>query len=93
MAEAPFPAVPDRGGAGFSIRKTLVWAQPEPMLDFAMAELPGGSALLVLEAERVAVYRLSSGRWALDSYAAVRHAQPFPRDLRGRLALQRGFAA
>ncbi len=89
MTTAPFPAVPDRGGAGVTVRKNLVWTQPEPMLDFATADLPGGPVLLVLEPQRLAVYRPASGHWRRESSAPVLHSQPFSRDLRGRLLLLR----
>lgn len=89
MTTAPFPAVPDRGGAGVSIRKNLVWCQPEPMLDFATADVAGRPLLLVLEPERLAAYRLAGGHWMRESAAPVAHSQPFPRDLRGRLLLLR----
>jgi len=95
VTEMAVPSVPDRSGPSISIRKTLVWTQSNPMLDFATSDVPGGAALLVLEAERVVLYRLAGGRWSLESYAPVTHSQPFPRDLRGRIVLQRdgGFTA
>ncbi len=89
MTTAPFPAAPDRGGAGVNIRKSLVWSQPEPMLDFATADVAGGPLLLVLEPERLTAYRPTSGHWKRDSATQVPHSQPFPRDVRGRLLLLR----
>ncbi|HVP43350.1 MAG TPA: hypothetical protein VMS96_07945 [Terriglobales bacterium] len=89
MTQTPLPAVPQRGGTGVSIRRSLVWSQPEPMLDFATADLSGGSLLLVLEPDRLVLYRLAAGRWTRESTARIAHSQPLPRDVRGRLLLQR----
>lgn len=95
MTQSPAPSVSDRSSPSFSIRKTLLWTQASQMLDFATADISGGTALLVLEPERLVLYRLVSGRWTLDGVVAVAHSQFFPRDVRGRVVLQRdgGYTA
>ena len=70
----------------FSIRKSLLWAQDDPILDVAVLE--EGSAptrIAVLSPEKVSLYRLMGGRWQEEQSAAIAHTQPWPRDLRGRL--------
>ena len=69
-----------------SIRKSLLWAQDDPILDVAVLE--EGSAptrLAVLSPEKVSLYRLVGGRWQEEQSAAIAHTQPWPRDLRGHL--------
>jgi hypothetical protein len=76
-----------------NVKKTLLFAQERPMLDIAVADIPGGSRLLVLGEGTVAIYHRrdldSPGHWELEASLPIRHARPFPRDLRGRLLLPR----
>ncbi|MGB9204484.1 MAG: hypothetical protein WCB94_11015 [Terriglobales bacterium] len=80
------------------LKTTLLFAQEPPILDAALVEMPGGSRLLVLEGDRVALYRqqganragLNPARaWELETSLPIAHARAFPRDLRGRLLLRR----
>jgi hypothetical protein len=96
-AEPPFaPAFP------IVLKTTFLLSQERPMLDFALVDMPGGSRLIVLEADAVSVYRHqgaipgssnsagnSTGRWQLEASLPIAHSRPFPRDLRGRLLLRR----
>lgn len=69
-----------------SIRKSLLWAQDDPILDVAVLE--EGSApdrIAVLSPEKVSLYRLVGSKWQEEQSAAIAHTQPWPRDLRGRL--------
>jgi hypothetical protein len=87
-AETPFAAA-----LPMVVKTTLLFAQEQTMLDVALIEMPGGSRLLVLDDNMVAIYRHPSanpaGRWELEASAPIAHSHPFPRDLRGRLLLRR----
>ncbi len=84
-----------RGGPGTQsapapalvLRKQLVLQQGEPILDFAQLPLApdGMPRLLVLEPERVALYRFGQSRWQFQEAVAIPHENSWPRDLRGRL--------
>jgi hypothetical protein len=96
-AETPFaPAFP------VILKTTFLLSQERPMLDAALIDMPGGSRLIVLEADAVSVYRHQGaspgsetsagnaiGRWQLEASLPIAHSRPFPRDLRGRLLLRR----
>jgi hypothetical protein len=75
------------------LKTTLLFAQEHSMLDAALVEIPGGSRLLVLDDDAVAIYRQSgvnpSGHWDLEASLLIAHSRTFPRDLRGRLLLRR----
>jgi hypothetical protein len=87
-AETPFAAA-----LPMVVKTTLLFAQEQTMLDVALIEMPGGSRLLVLDDNMVAIYRHPgggpAGRWELEGSAPIAHSHPFPRDLRGRLLLRR----
>lgn len=69
-----------------SIRRIQLWTQPDPILDIAVLEENSApTRLAVLSAARVSVYRLTEGKWQQEQSAEIAHAQPWPRDLRGRL--------
>ena len=71
------------------LRKTLLWSQEQPILDAALfADATGGSRLLVLAPEAVSLYRFEAGHWQLDQALPIQHESPWPRDVRGRIALQ-----
>src|SRR5258706_10546513 len=71
------------------VRKSLLFAQEQPILDAALLEMSGGARLLVLDSSRVGVFRQQSGRWELESSLPIAHTRVFPRDLRGRVLLRR----
>jgi hypothetical protein len=75
------------------LKTTFLYAQEQPILDAALVEMPGGSRLLVLNNETVALYRQqassSAARWELEVTLPINHTRIFPRDLRGRLLLRR----
>ena len=64
-----------------TIRKTLVWQQETPILDFATE----GQNLYVLEPDQLVVYGNDDGHWRMRQTLAISHERPWPRDLRGRL--------
>jgi hypothetical protein len=80
------------------LKTTLLFAQQQPILDAALVEMPGGSRLLVLEGDRVAIYRQQGANragpnparaWDLEASLPLTHSRALPRDLRGRLLLRR----
>ena len=66
------------------IHKTLLWSQAERILDLLSLE---HNQMLVLDPNRVALYQWQNSRWQLEQSLPISHARPWPRDLRGRLAL------
>jgi hypothetical protein len=75
------------------LKTTFLFAQEQPILDAALVEMPGGGRLLVLDGDRVAIYRQQganrAGPWELETSLPIAHTRAFPRDLRGRLLLRR----
>jgi hypothetical protein len=61
-----------------------LWIQPEPILDAALIS-SATPTLLVLSADKVAVYAQQGSRWQLTQQLAIPQTHPWPRDLRGRL--------
>src|SRR5579863_715809 len=74
--------------ASLTIHKALIWTADTRILDVA---LPAGTPLhmIVLEPENIILYELQSGRWQPQQLLTITHSQPWPRDLRGRLVLQK----
>jgi hypothetical protein len=73
-----------------AIRKTWLWSQPEPVLDAAVIEDNGNSSyLVVLDNERVSLYHMQNANWQQEQSLVIPHAQPWPRDLRGRVLLRK----
>lgn len=75
------------------LKTTFLFAQEPPMLDVAQVDMPGGSRLIVLDDDMVAIYRQQgpnpAARWEFETSLPIAHARIFPRDLRGRLFLRR----
>lgn len=89
MVSFPRPATSTgtHDNASLTIRKTLLWSQPERILDAAV--LDGNPAhLAVLSADKLDLYGFRDGRWQPDQSFPIMHARPWPRDLRGRLILR-----
>jgi len=69
-----------------SLRKIPLWTQEDPILDVAVLEENATpTRMVVLEAEKVAIYRSLAGKWQHEQALGIVHARPWPRDLRGRL--------
>jgi len=69
-----------------SLRKLSLWTQDSQILDVAVLEEGAAPArMAVLDAERVSIYRLQTGKWQAEQTLGIVHARPWPRDLRGRL--------
>jgi hypothetical protein len=80
------------------LKTTFLFAQEQPILDAALVEMPGGSRLLVLDGDRVAIYRQQGAdragpnpprAWEFEASLPIPQSRAFPRDLRGRLLLRR----
>jgi hypothetical protein len=89
MVSAPRPAgstIAVHESVPLSLRKISLWAQDEPILDVAVLEENSTPMrIAVLDAEKVALYRLQGGKWQQEQALAIVHTRPWPRDLRGRL--------
>lgn len=82
------PTTVPRPASSLVVQKLLLWQQGQPFLDLALLEGEHGDArMLVLEAGRVALYRLQGGRWQAEQSAPVLQPDAEARDLRGRLRL------
>jgi hypothetical protein len=72
------------------LRKTLLFSQPEPILDADLLSLPSDPPnqphLIVLSADQLSLYHYDDpASWTKDQTFPIPHTQPFPRDLRGKL--------
>lgn len=69
-----------------ALRKTLLWSSNDSLLDVVVLEENSSSTrIAVLTAENLLFYRLQAGKWQSEQTFAIRHASPWPRDLRGRI--------
>jgi len=78
--------------AGMVMHKASLWSQQDQILDVAIIERDREERpvhLLVLDTHGVAFYRLQDGAWKSEQNLPITHSQPWPRDLRGRLELQK----
>jgi hypothetical protein len=74
--------------AAVVIRKTLLWSQPDRILDVAVID--GNPAhMAVLDGNGVNIYKLQDTLWQPEQSLPVSHSRPWPRDLRGRLMLRK----
>jgi hypothetical protein len=69
-----------------SLRKIPLWTQANRILDVAvLEENPAPTRIAVLDAEKISLYRMQSGKWQVEQELEVKHSHPWPRDLRGRM--------
>jgi hypothetical protein len=68
------------------VEKKLLWEQEGSILDVAPIE--GG--LAILDPTSLSLYRQEEGRWNRVKQAPIDLPRPWPRDLRGRLAVRNG---
>jgi hypothetical protein len=66
-----------------TLTKTMLWTQPEPILDMLL--LDSNSQMLVLSVSKVASFRLAGGSWTPSATASLVLPRPVPRDPRGRI--------
>lgn len=90
VAMVSLPRPESSGAVGepvpLSLRKIPLWSQDNLFLDVAVLEESSTpTRIAVLEPEKVALYRWQSGKWQPEQELSIAHAQPWPRDLRGRL--------
>jgi len=71
-----------------TINKTLLWSDENRILDAALVNI-NPQYLIVLQAERIALFRLQNTQWQLEQFLPLIHVRPWPRDLRGRLILRK----
>ncbi|HXY16031.1 MAG TPA: hypothetical protein VEI26_16160 [Terriglobales bacterium] len=71
-----------------SIRQTLLLSAETPILDATIID-GNPSYLVVLQPEKIGLYRMQNGSWQLEQSFAVVHVRPWPRDLRGRLIVRK----
>jgi len=88
-------AVPDLGRAPtersstpLTIHMSLLWSDENRILDVAMVS-GNPPHMILLQPERIGVYRLQNGQWQQDQSLPLVHVRPWPRDLRGRLILRK----
>ena len=73
--------------ASLTLNRKLVWEQPDKFLDFATIpqSTTESAAVLILEPERLALYRSSNAQWQLAQTAAIARSNAQPRDISGRI--------
>lgn len=90
MISLPRPAMTSAQpeASAMVLHKTVLWSQQERILDIAMTE--GNPAhMIVLDGNGLMLYRLQEGRWQAEQSLPIAHSRPWPRDLRGRVALRK----
>jgi hypothetical protein len=82
------PSVGERTSAPLTIHKALLWTDENRILDVA---LPTGSPqiMIVLEPENAVLYVVQNSHWQMQQRLMITHSRPWPRDLRGRLVLEK----
>jgi hypothetical protein len=76
--------------SAMTIHKTLLWSQDARILDIAV--LSGNpQQMVVLDQDNVSLYKFDNNRWRIEQALAISHMHPWPRDLRGRLVLRKGY--
>jgi len=81
-------ALAGQEAAAVVIHKALLWSQADRILDVAVVD-GNPTHMVVLDANRVAIYRLQGDRWQPEQFLPLTHTRTWPRDLRGRLALRK----
>ena len=86
----PAGASTGRDSVPLSLHKTLLWTQVEPILDVAVLE-EGVTPIriAVLDPRKVSMLRWQGGKWQEEQAADLSHDKPWPRDIRGRLILNK----
>jgi hypothetical protein len=74
-----------------SLEKRFVWKQPEKFLGFAVLKSPasGDDTLLILETNRLALFKMSGTTWQFASASAIPVVGPLSRDPRGAINTQK----
>jgi len=90
MVATPRPglAAVERPASALIIHKTLLWTDENRILDVALVN-GNPQHMIVLEPESVVLFKFQDGRWQQEQSLPIPHLHPWPRDLRGRLALRK----
>lgn len=86
-ATAAAAAVP---ASSMTLHKSLLWSQADPILDVALVSAGSDELMLVLDPSEVTVYKKLGGAWQAQQSMGIVRDQPWPRDVRGRLAVANG---
>lgn len=68
-----------------TLRVNLLFAQTAPILDVAILGTGSDQRMIVLDPEHIKVYNQMTGSWQQAQIFTITRAQPFPRDVRGRI--------
>ena len=89
MVSTDPPSTPaPSSGAGVTLRKASLLAQPMPILDVDFVPVGDQRRMVVLEPDRIAAYRQDAGTWIQDQSFDIVHSRPMPRDPRGRIVVR-----
>src|SRR5215469_1167172 len=69
------------------LQDKLLLRQAEPILDVAMLTLTGQPSMVVLETEHIRWYVADGSGWKLKQSFDIAYTKPFPRDMRGKIAV------
>ena len=92
MVSAPRPesSIAARDSVPLTLHKIPLYSQSDPILDVAVLEETAPPAhIAVLDPEKVSLYRLQGGKWQPEQVMIISHSRPWPRDMRGKLVLDR----
>jgi hypothetical protein len=82
------PSVAENSTTALTIQKTLLSTEENRILDVAL--LNGAPQhMILLEPESIVLLRLQDRQWQQEQLLPLSHSHPWPRDLRGRLALRK----
>jgi hypothetical protein len=82
------PPVVESSTAAFTIQKTPLSTDENRILDVALLN-SAPQHMILLEPESVVILKLQDGHWQQEQSLTISHSHPWPRDLRGRLALRK----
>lgn len=82
------PAAGIQPSTSVTLHKALLWVDDNPILDVAVPNA-NPTHMIVLQAENAVLYGLQNGKWQQEQSLPIAHTRPWPRDLRGRLALRK----
>ena len=81
-------AAVEHPAAALVIHKTLLWTDEKRILDVALVNA-SPQHMIVLEPESIVLFKFQDSRWQQEQSLPVSRSRPWPRDLRGRLALRK----
>jgi hypothetical protein len=89
MVALPRPEIRqvEHEAAAMVLHRSLLWSQRDTILDAALID-GNPTHMAVLDSNSLAIYRSQDNRWQSEQTLPITHSHPWPRDLRGRLALR-----